>query len=118
MENPGEKVLSEAATFAGQVFFNTYEPNSSSANSTCKAVQGTGRSYAVNLFDATPPQQRIVGSPDRSDRSHVLLTAGIPPKTIFLFPEGRDKPAGMIGTEGEDLDVDITVGPTYWIDEL
>lgn len=118
MENAGEKVLSEAATFAGQVFFNTYEPNSNSANSTCKAVQGTGRSYAVNLFDATPPQQRIVGSPDRSDRSHILLTAGIPPKTIFLFPDGRDKPAGMIGTEGEDLDVDITVGPTYWIDEL
>jgi type IV pilus assembly protein PilY1 len=118
MENSGEKVLAEATTFAGQIFFNTYEPNSSSANSSCKAVQGTARSYAVNLFDATPPQQRIVGSPDRGDRSQVLLTAGIPPKTIIVFRDGIDKPDGITGTEADELDVDITVGPTYWIDEL
>ncbi|UTW06688.1 PilC/PilY family type IV pilus protein [Pseudomonas benzenivorans] len=117
LERPGEKVLSEATTFAGQVFFNTYEPSSNSANNTCKAVQGTGRSYAVSLFDATPPQQRIVGSPDRADRSIILLTAGIPPKGTVLFPEGADKPPLCIGTECEELEVDISVGPTYWIDE-
>lgn len=118
MENSGEKVLSEATTFAGQIFFSTYEPNSNSANNSCKAVQGTGRSYAVNLFDATPPIQRIKGSPDRSDRSIILNTAGIPPKDVLLFGEDRDKPTKCTGTECEDLDVDVTVGPTYWIDEL
>lgn len=118
MENSGEKVLSEATTFAGQIFFNTYEPNSNSANSSCKAVQGTGRTYAVNLFDATAPMQWITGSPDRADRTRVLMTAGIPPKTIILFPEGRDKPVLCNGPECDDLDVDSTVGPTYWIDEL
>ena len=117
MENDGEKVLSEATTIAGKVFFNTYEPSSSSANNSCKAVQGTGRSYAVNLFDATPIEQRVSGTPDRSDRSKVLLTAGIPPKSIVLFPEDRPKPPICTGTECEDLDIDITVGPTYWIDE-
>lgn len=118
MENSGEKVLSEATTFSGQVFFNTYEPNSNSANSSCKAVQGTGRAYAVNLFDATAPMQWTTGTPDRADRARALMTAGIPPKTIILFPEGRDKPVLCNGPECDDLDVDSTVGPTYWIDEL
>lgn len=117
LENDGEKVLSEATTFAGKVYFNTYEPNSQSANSSCKAVQGTGRSYATNLFDATPVEQRINGTPDRADRSKILNTAGIPPKGITLFPEGKDKAPLCIGTECEDLDTDISVGPTYWIDE-
>ena len=118
LENTGEKVLSEATTFSGQVLFNTYEPNSSSANSSCKAVQGTGRSYAVNLFDATPTLQWIVGSPDRGDRNRILMTAGIPPKPLILFPDGREKPTVCNGPECDDLDVDSTVGPTYWIDEL
>ena len=118
MERSGEKVLAQAITFAGQVFFNTYEPSSTSANASCQAVQGTGRSYAVSLFDATPPEQRIVGSPDRADRSIILLTAGIPPTGTVLFPEGDgSKPPLCIGTECEELDVDISVGPTYWIDE-
>ena len=118
MENSGEKVLSEATTFSGQVLFNTYEPNSNSANSSCKAVQGTGRAYAVNLFDATPPLQWIVGSPDRGDRNRILMTAGIPPKPLILFPDGRETPTVCNGPECDDLDVDSTVGPTYWIDEL
>lgn len=117
LENDGEKVLSDATTFAGKIYFNTYEPNSQSANSSCKAVQGTGRSYATNLFDATPVEQRINGTPDRSDRVKILNTAGIPPKGITLFPEGKDKAPLCIGTECEDLDADISVGPTYWIDE-
>lgn len=117
LENDGEKVLSEATTFAGKIYFNTYEPNSQSANSSCKAVQGTGRSYATNLFDATPVEQRINGTPERADRVKILNTAGIPPKGITLFPEGKDKAPLCIGTECEDLDNDISVGPTYWIDE-
>ena len=118
LENPGEKVLSESTTFAGKVFFNTYEPNASAANNSCKAVQGVGRAYAVNLFDATPISQMVSGTPDRTDRSKALLTAGIPPKGITLFPEGSESPPLCIGTECEELDVDITVGPTYWIDEI
>lgn len=118
LDNDGEKVLAESTTFAGKVFFNTYEPNAGSANNSCKAVQGVGRAYAVNIFDATPITQLVSGTPDRADRSRDLLTAGIPPKGITLFPEGSDSPPLCIGTECEELDVDITVGPTYWIDEL
>lgn len=116
-ERDGEKVLSRALTFAGQVFFSTYEPGNNEPTVTCKAVQGTGRSYAVNLFDATPTEQRVNGSPDRSDRVKVLKTAGIPPDAVALFPEGKEKAPLCIGTECEDLEVDISVGPTYWIDE-
>lgn len=116
-EREGEKVLSRALTFAGQVFFSTYEPGNSEPTVTCKAVQGTGRSYAVNLFDATPVEQRVNGSPDRQDRATALKTAGIPPDAVALFPEGKKKAPLCIGTECEDLEVDISVGPTYWIDE-
>ncbi|UUY10140.1 pilus assembly protein PilY [Pseudomonas sp. J452] len=116
MENDGEKVLAEASTISGMVFFNTYEPNNGSANNSCKAVQGTGHSYAVNLFNATPIQQRVDGTPDRGDRSKVLLTAGIPPKSIILFPEGRKE--GVVCSGPECVDVNLpSPGPTYWIDE-
>jgi type IV pilus assembly protein PilY1 len=118
MENSGEKVLSEATTFAGLVFFNTYEPNSTAANSSCSAVQGMGRSYAVSLFDATPPAQRVDGTPNRANRIKVLLTAGIPPKDVLLFRKDSDKLIKCTGTECEPVDADMTVGPTYWIDEL
>ncbi|TWC40073.1 type IV pilus assembly protein PilY1 [Pseudomonas sp. SJZ079] len=122
MENTGEKVLSEATTYSGQVFFSTYEPNANSANSSCKAVQGVGRSYAVSLFDATPPQQRIVGSPDRADRSVILLTPGIPPKDVLLFGGGgsgeEETLSRCTGPECERLEGSTPPGPTYWIDEL
>lgn len=119
LENDGEKVLAEASTISGMVFFNTYEPSNGSANNSCRAVQGTGRAYAVNLFNATPIQQRVDGTPDRGDRSKVLLTAGIPPKSIVLFPEGKNDGGAPIctGPECEMLNIDLTVGPTYWIDE-
>lgn len=116
-DREGEKVLSRALTFAGQVFFSTYEPGNSEPTISCKAVQGAGRSYAVNLYDATPVEQRVNGSPDRLDRVRTLKTAGIPPDAVALFPEGKDKAPLCIGTECEDLEVDISVGPTYWIDE-
>lgn len=116
-DRDGEKVLSRALTFAGQVFFSTYEPGNSEPTTTCKAVQGAGRSYAVNLFDATPVQQRVNGSPDRLDRVKALKTAGIPPDVVALFPEGKKKASLCNATECEDMDVDISVGPTYWIDE-
>ncbi|WP_137821056.1 pilus assembly protein [Pseudomonas sp. D(2018)] len=116
LTNAGEKVLADATTFAGKVFFNTYEPTA--ASDSCRAVAGLGRSYAVNLYDATPIEQRISGTPTRVDRAKALLTGGIPPKLITLFPEGKPTAASCIGTECEDLEDDITVGPTYWINEI
>ncbi|MCY1367116.1 hypothetical protein D9M69_540330 [compost metagenome] len=108
--------MADATTFAGKVFFNTYEPTA--ASDSCKAVAGVGRSYAVNLYDATPIAQRVSGNPSRSDRSKLLLTGGIPPKLVTLFPEGNPNAGGCIGTECETLEDDITVGPTYWINEI
>lgn len=118
LENDGEKVLAESTTIAGRVFFSTYEPNASSANNSCKAVQGVGRAYAVSLFDATPITQTVSGTPDRADRSQELKTAGIPPKGIVLFPDGGSPPVQCVGTECETLKIDNTTGPTYWIDEI
>ncbi|GLZ84052.1 hypothetical protein Pres01_01030 [Metapseudomonas resinovorans] len=113
LTNTGEKVLSDALTFSGKLFFNTYEPTA--ANNSCKAVQGIGRAYAVNLYDATPVSQEAGTTP--SARADVLKAGGIPPRPIVLFPEGQSKdPVVCIGTECVEVGWPEP-GSTYWINE-
>ncbi|NQD91984.1 pilus assembly protein PilY [Pseudomonas sp. CrR25] len=116
LTNSGEKVLSDAVTFSGRVFFNTYEP--ATANNSCQAVQGIGRAYAVNLYDATPVAQNLDGTP--GSRFRVLKAGGIPPRPIVLFPDagsGQTKdPVVCIGTECTEVEWPEP-GSTYWIDE-
>jgi type IV pilus assembly protein PilY1 len=119
LTNSGEKVLSDALTFSGQLFFNTYEPAASAANS-CKAVQGVGRAYAVNLYDATPVAQNLDGTPGA--RFSVLKAGGIPPRPIVLFPgdgggDGDGEKAYRCNGPECDLLPGTGVGATYWINE-
>lgn len=129
LSDSGEKVLAEAATFAGEIVFTTYEPVAN--QNSCRAAQGVSRAYTVSLYDATPAAENVVGTPDKSDRYTVLKTSGIPPKPVFLLPggdsgngsgntgsgDGSKGPWVMcIGTVCKTVD-----GPsqnsTYWIDE-
>lgn len=129
LSDSGEKVLAEAATFAGQVVFTTYEPVAN--QNSCRAAQGVSRAYTVSLYDATPAAENVTGTPDKSDRYTVLKTSGIPPKPVFLLPGGGDS-----GGNGGDDDENGSAGPwvmcigtvcktvkgpyqesTYWIDE-
>ncbi len=47
----GEKVLSRPLVVAGQLLFNTYEPEADPEG--CKAAPGVNRAYRVNLMDST-----------------------------------------------------------------
>lgn len=97
MENTGEKVLSDSATVNNQVIFSSYTPNSSTAS--CSAAQGTGRTYVVNLYDATPTVNlaSAAGSTlTKADRTVELKRGGIPPKpTVLILPE----PVVLVGPE-------------------
>lgn len=117
LTNSGEKVLSDAITFSGKLFFNTYEPAAAAANS-CKAVQGVGRAYMVNLYDATPVAQNLDGTPGA--RFSSLKAGGIPPRPIVLFPDTGSShakdPVVCVGTECTEVEWPAP-GATYWIDE-
>ncbi|MDF3931085.1 pilus assembly protein PilY [Pseudomonas citronellolis] len=75
LNNSGEKVLSRALTANGAVFFNTYEPSTSTT--TCSAVIGKNRSYAVKLYDATPALVDASANPTASDRAQMSNSGGI-----------------------------------------
>lgn len=75
LNNSGEKVLSRALTANGAVFFNTYEPSTSTT--TCSAVIGKNRSYAVKLYDATPVLVDASANPSPSDRAQMSNSGGI-----------------------------------------
>jgi len=48
----GEKVLSEARTFANQVFFSTFQPSTGSL--TCQPQIGTNRTYIMSVYNGAP----------------------------------------------------------------
>jgi type IV pilus assembly protein PilY1 len=74
----GEKVLAEARTFAGQLFFTSYTPNAAGSNS-CSVSQGTNRLYVVDVKTGG-----IVL--DRSAKASDLPSAGIASNVVFVFP--------------------------------
>ncbi|WP_137818236.1 pilus assembly protein [Pseudomonas sp. 2FG] len=116
LNDDGEKVLSDAITFSGKLFFNTYEPTA--ASNSCQAVLGIGRAYAVNLYDATPAAQNADGTP--GSRFSLLKTGGIPPEPIVLFPDAGSgqskKPVVCTGTKCTE-ESSVPPGSSYWIDE-
>jgi type IV pilus assembly protein PilY1 len=97
LENTGEKVLSDSVTLNNQIVFSTYTPTASTSD--CSAAQGTGRTYAVNLADATPSvnlDTTTTGTLTKSDRVVELKRGGIPPKpTVLMLPD----PVVLIGPE-------------------
>ena len=99
---PGEKVLSEARTLLGKVFFTSFSPPSGAAVS-CVPGAGTNRLYVVDIADG--------GAGEQPDRVVELKQGGIAPPVSFFFvpeqPPGSCTGAqcepdliGLIGVEG------------------
>jgi type IV pilus assembly protein PilY1 len=86
----GEKVLAEARTFGGQVFFTSYTPNGA-AVATCSVSAGTNRLYVVDAATGG-----VVT--DRSSKATDLPSAGIASNVVFVFPS-PDNPANKDSNE-------------------
>jgi type IV pilus assembly protein PilY1 len=115
----GEKVLATSLTVDGTVFFTTYKPDASPANS-CAPSQGVGRLYAINAYDATPTRNLDgVGSLNSltvTDRYKTLVRGGIQPEPRLIFTDG-DHPVLVVGTEKiDDINLYNPVKRTSWSD--
>ncbi|MBO3276762.1 PilC/PilY family type IV pilus protein [Pseudomonas schmalbachii] len=113
LTNSGEKVLSRALTAGGILFFNTYEPTTSTA--ACSAAVGKNRSYSVRLLDATPASIEANGNGTPADRAELSNSGGISGDPQ-LFCSGnncwilKDFPIPPSSAKNPPL------GKTYWID--
>lgn len=74
----GEKILAEARTFGGQVFFTSYTPNGAAVAS-CSVSAGLNRLYIVDAATGG-----VVT--DRSSKATDLPSAGIASNVVFVFP--------------------------------
>jgi type IV pilus assembly protein PilY1 len=122
----GEKVLSEARTFADKIFFTTFTPKEN--NNPCLPGIGVNKLFIVNATDGSPVNNLdgIGGEDDLTvdDRIYSLSQGGIAPEIVFLFPgdqacEGADcdRVYGFVGVEGiGGLDLPPFVR-TYWSQE-
>jgi hypothetical protein len=101
----GEKVLSEARTFANQVFFSTFQP--SSTVSTCEPQLGTNRTYAMAVYKGHPVMN-LDGSADATLTMadlYVQAQGGILSAAQALFVANDANDDGIPDTE-QDADSD------------
>lgn len=115
LEDVGEKSLATPITIAGQVFFTTYIPSTSTTSGACSPSEGSGRLYAVSLKDASSvinydTSTDVLGQdPDeattKSDRTQDLLSPGIPAEVVSVPPNSILRP---------DLQVDELTVRTRW----
>ncbi|MEL7451112.1 MAG: hypothetical protein AAFN78_18000, partial [Pseudomonadota bacterium] len=78
----GEKVLAEARTFQGQIFFTTYTPGVTNANP-CSPAVGQARAYTVDLLGRSIADERFAN----------LDQGTIPTEPVIMFlppPEDED----------------------------
>lgn len=103
MDNQGEKVLSTPLVVEGQLFFNTYQPGAPPNVDPCAPATGINRSYTMSAFDATPTSDinGVVGL-QRSDRSQILLSAGIIDQQRQIVKVVNDE-ARNFGIEGQNI---------------
>lgn len=73
----GQKVLAESRTFAGQIFFTTYTPNS--ASNSCSVNPGTNRLYVVKAVNGGKVE-------NRESKVEDLTSGGIAPTPVFISP--------------------------------
>lgn len=85
----GEKVLSTASTQFGYVFFTTYDPPEAPDTPSCTPVLGSGKLYAVSLYDSSPLS---------NERAIPLATTGIPPSPTFMTVNLTDDSGVSRGT--------------------
>ncbi len=101
----GEKVLTEAFTFAFTTFFVSFTPEGSA--NFCQPAGGVNRLYQVSLLSGAPLtnlDEPLVQRPlDIADRSVVLQQGGIAPRPILLFSETGQQV--LVGAEGLPDDV-------------
>jgi type IV pilus assembly protein PilY1 len=110
----GEKNLAAAITLGGVVFFSTFAPGSTS--SSCDLSEGTGKTFAVNLQDATPVFNYNTandGDGTTYERFDTLESGGIPVEAV---PLGDDIVLiqGQAGGQNIQETGTITSWKTYW----
>jgi type IV pilus assembly protein PilY1 len=120
METAGEKVLAQSVTINNQIIFTTYIP--SALTSGCQAAQGGGRTYLVNVYDATPILNLDTIGTDsaltKNDRFYNLARGGIPPTPTPFFPDNGTAPFVLIGPEkGPGVNFGELTGRTFWYEK-
>ncbi len=116
LTNSGEKVMAESVTLEGQVVFTTFQPDDGSAES-CGPGAGIGRTYVVNVSDATPVMDPDDDGKTKEDRSARLKRAGIPPSPTIVFVDGE--PRVLVGPEMPVSDLQTNFDPrrVYWSEQ-
>ena len=119
VQGTGEKVLSEAVTFANTVFFTSFTP-SISVNA-CVPAGGTNRVYQVSILDGnalTNLDSSIGNELTVEDRFVELRQGGIAPRPVFLFPADLPPGSGPVGIAGGELLPEV-IGPgvmrSFWL---
>ncbi|TDU30788.1 type IV pilus assembly protein PilY1 [Panacagrimonas perspica] len=121
----GEKVLSDAQTFDGQVLFTTFTPAARSTGQNCRASSGLSRFYLFSIIDGQPVQNfDEVGDPNeltQTDRYTELAQGGLSPTPVILFPDLTSTTGNLpnnalvcSGTECLEL-FNLGTEKTYWI---
>jgi type IV pilus assembly protein PilY1 len=83
-----EMILADSATFNNEVFFVSFEPDSSGA-AACNVGQGTNYLYRVSILNGDPivdDLSAIVPGFEDAERKDQLAQGGIAPSPQFLFP--------------------------------
>ncbi|OGT18954.1 MAG: hypothetical protein A2V90_03115 [Gammaproteobacteria bacterium RBG_16_57_12] len=113
----GEKVLAEAITLQGKVYFSTFTPVGTADATSCAPSMGDAKMYIVNVADATPIYDYdATNAPEmRSDRYYDLKKSGIPPAVSFVMIDGQVTPLG--GTETLPGEPISTTERIYWIQD-
>lgn len=111
----GEKALSEPLILDGVAVFTTFIPASAGlTNNSCKANDGTGAIYFVNVVDGTPTKDNTDDdSVTREDRRILLARGGIPPTPrVIITKDGI--PTLCVGTECSKAGEVGTTQKMYW----
>lgn len=108
----GEKGLAEALILKGTVIVTTYTPGEKTTADGCLPKPGTGKSFFMNVLDASPV---ITASTDKRDGRHLygVTKGGIPPTPNVVVTKGEE-PALCIGTQCMDADLLRGARRTYW----
>ena len=121
-----QMVLADSVTFADEVFFVAFSPNSDEA-AVCAAGQGTNFMYRVSILNGDPIMDDLgniqTGQEDAARRTQ-LAQGGIAPSPQFLFPSPDDPnctgadcnppPIGCIGVECFDPGFQNNPVRTLW----
>lgn len=123
LEDQGEKSLSTPITISGTVFFTTYIPSGSSAETSCLPSEGSGRQYAVALgnaasvinYDTSDDEagQEEGEATTKSDRSTDLNSPGIPSEVVSVPPNKVLRPDLQV----DELDISTRWRTFWYVDE-